>query len=118
MLFNDYDGQPVIIRYEIWADTFADALYGYGRVLSSIDVVPKNKREHKKFDDIRIISVSIITNTQDYDTFLKGIIPANDPDSTRTVRRIFFIFSINEADFDVMINADYLDDPAFSEYVS
>ena len=115
--FSGYDGQPVIIWSEFRADTFVDALGGYESVLGTIDIIPKNKREHKKYGDIRLVNaVNIVTSTQDYRDFLRGLVQEGDPDPTQANRRFPIIIPIHADYFDIMLNEGYLGGDAFSEY--
>ncbi len=115
--FSGYDGQPVIIWSEFRADTFVDALGGYESVLGTIDIIPKNKREHKKFGDIRLVNaVNIVTSTQDYREFLRGLVKEGDPDPTQANRRFPIIIPIHAKYFDIMLNEGYLGGDAFAEY--
>lgn len=117
--FDGYDGQPVIIWSEFRADTFVKALGGYEEVLGSIDIIPKNNRHHRKFGAVKLInSVNIVTSTQPYREFLKGLIPENDPDPTQANRRFPIIIPIRMDDFDIMINSGYLDAETYSDYTA
>ena len=117
--FSGYDGQPVIIWSEFRAETFVETLGGYESVLGTIDIIPKNKREHRKFGDIRLVNaVNIVTSTQDYRDFLRGLIKEGDPDPTQAHRRFPIIIPIHERSFDIMVNSGYLNSPEFSEYVT
>jgi len=109
--FDGYDGEPVIIWSEFRASTFVDIMGGYENVLSSIDIIPKNKREHKKFGDVRLTnSINIITSTQPYDDFLRGLIDRSDPSPEQANRRFPIIIRLHVKDFDILINSGYLSD--------
>lgn len=117
--FDGYDGQPVIIWSEFRADTFVNALGGYEEVLSSIDVIPKSNLHHKKFGSVKLINaVNIVTSTQPYSEFLKGLIPDNDPDPTQANRRFPIIIPIRMSDFDILINSGYLDADTYHDYTA
>lgn len=117
--FDGYDGQPVIIWSEFRADTFVKALGGYEEVLGAIDIIPKNNRHHKKFGAVKLInSVNIVTSTEPYLNFLKGLIPENDPDPSQANRRFPIIIPIRMSDFDILINSGYLDADAYSDYTA
>lgn len=117
--FDGYDGQPTIIWSEFRAETFVKALGGYEEVLSSIDIIPKNNKHHKKYGSIRLINnVNIVTSTQPYEEFLKGLIPENDPDPTQANRRFPIIIPIRLEDFDILINSGYLDSDTYEDYTS
>lgn len=117
--FEGYDGQPVIIWSEFRANTFVQALGGYEEVLGAIDVIPKNNRHHKKFGSIKLVnSVNIVTSTEPYMDFLKGLIPEDDPDKTQANRRFPIIIPIRMNDFDIMINSGYLDADVYSDYTA
>ena len=117
--FDGYDGQPVIIWSEFRADTFVKALGGYEEVLGAIDIIPKNNRHHKKFGAVKLInSVNIVTSTEPYLNFLKGLIPENDPDPTQANRRFPIIIPIRMSDFDILINSGYLNAEAYSDYTA
>lgn len=116
--FDGYDGEPVIIWSEFRADTFVKALGGYENVLQSIDIIPKAKLEHKKYGSVKLINaINIVTSTQPYGEFLKGLIPPKDPSPTQAHRRFPLIIPIHQNDFDVLINAGYLDANTYSEYL-
>lgn len=117
--FDGYDGQQVIIWSEFRADTFVQALGGYEEVLGAIDIIPKNNRHHKKFGAVKLInSVNIVTSTQPYAEFLKGLIPGSDPDPSQANRRFPIIIPIRMSDFDILINSGYLDADAYSDYTA
>lgn len=117
--FDGYDGEPVIIWSEFRADTFVRTLGGYENVLQTIDIVPKDKREHKKFGDIRLTNtVNIVTSTQPYAEFLKGLIADEDPDKSQAPRRFPIIIPIRAEDFDIMINTGYLDSNTYHDYAT
>ena len=117
--FDGYDGQPVIIWSEFRAKTFVEALGGYENVLSAIDIIPKNNRHHKKFGSVKLInSVNIVTSTQPYLEFLKGLIPEDDPDPAQANRRFPIIIPIHMSDFDILINSGYLDSDAYCDYTA
>lgn len=117
--FSGYDGQPVIIWSEFRADTFLKVFNGYEGVLSTLDVVPKNKREHKKYGDIRLInSVNIVTNTQSFEEFLGELIPKGDKDPSQAPRRFPIIIPIHADYFEILINNGYRDCKEFSEYTA
>lgn len=117
--FDGYDGQPVIIWSEFRADTFVNALGGYEEVLGAIDIIPKSSRHHKKFGAIKLInSVNIVTSTQPYELFLKGLIPEGDPDPTQANRRFPIIIPIRMSDFDILINSGYLNEDTYSDYTA
>ena len=117
--FDGYDGQPVIIWSEFRADTFVNALGGYEGVLGAIDIIPKNNRHHKKFGSVKLInSVNIVTSTQPYAEFLRGLIPLNDPDPTQANRRFPLIIPIHLKDFDILINSGYLGADTYSDYTA
>lgn len=115
--FSGYDGQPVIIWSEFRADTFVEALGGYEDVLGTIDIIPKNKREHKKYGDIRLVNaVNIVTSTQDFRDFLRGLVEEDDPDPTQANRRFPIIIPIHADYFDILLNEGYMGGDAYSEY--
>ena len=117
--FDGYDGQPVIIWSEFRADTFVKALGGYEEVLGAIDVIPKNNRHHKKFGAVKLVnSVNIVTSTQPYVEFLKGLIPEGDPDPTQANRRFPIIIPIHMSDFDILINSGYLNEDTYKDYTA
>lgn len=118
--FDGYDGEPVIIWSEFRASTFVETLGGYEQVLSSIDIIPKRKkREHKKFGDLRLVnSINIVTSTEPFETFLRGLIPAHDPDPTQSNRRFPIWIRIHKEDFDISINSGYLNKDDYSDYES
>lgn len=117
--FDGYDGQPVIIWSEFRADTFVSNLGGYEEVLGAIDIIPKNNRHHKKFGSIKLINaVNIVTSTEPYEDFLKGLIPENDPDPTQANRRFPIIIPIRMKDFDILINSGYLNADTYSDYIA
>ena len=117
--FDGYDGQPVIIWSEFRADTFVKALGGYEEVLGAIDVIPKNNLYHKKFGAVKLInSVNIVTSTESYFDFLRGLIPVGDPDPTQANRRFPIIIPIRMSDFDILINSGYLDADTYSDYTA
>jgi hypothetical protein len=117
--FDGYDGQPVIIWSEFRADTFVNALGGYEGVLGAIDIIPKNNRHHKKFGFVKLInSVNIVTSTQPYVEFLRGLIPSNDPDPTQANRRFPLIIPIHVKDFDILINSGYLGADTYRDYIA
>lgn len=117
--FDGYDGQPVIIWSEFRADTFVAALGGYESVLTAIDIIPKNVRHHKKFGHVKLInSVNIVTSTQPYIEFLKGLIPETDPDPTQANRRFPIIIPIHVEDFDILINSGYLHADTYRDYTA
>ena len=117
--FSGYDGQPVIIWSEFRADTFLKVFDGYEGVLSTLDVMPKNKREHRKYGDIRLInSVNIVTNTQDFEEFLRELIPKEDKDPSQAPRRFPIIIPIHAAYFEILINNGYRGCKEFSEYTA
>lgn len=115
--FDGYDGEPVIIWSEFRAKTFVNALGGYENVLQTIDIIPKDKLEHKKFGSIRLTNtVNIVTSTQPYAEFLRELIDENDPDKTQSNRRFPIIIPIHQDDFDIMINEGYLDNDVYRDY--
>lgn len=115
--FDGYDGQPVIIWSEFRADTFVQALGGYEAVLGAIDIIPKNNRHHKKYGSVKLINtVNIVTSTQHYVSFLKGLIPSSDPDPSQANRRFPLIIPIHACDFDILINSGYLDADTYRDY--
>lgn len=117
--FDGYDGQPVIIWSEFRARTFVNTLGGYEEVLGAIDIIPKNNRHHKKFGSIKLInSVNIVTSTEPYESFLRGLISENDPDPTQANRRFPIIIPIRFSDFDILINSGYLDAQTYSDYLA
>ena len=117
--FSGYDGQPVIIWSEFRADTFLKVLDGYEGVLSTLDIIPKNKREHKKYGDIRLInSINIVTSTQDFEEFLQDLIPKNDPDPGQAPRRFPIVIPIHADYFEILINNGYRGCKGFSEYTA
>lgn len=118
--FDGYDGEPCIIWSEFRAETFIKTLGGYENVLSTIDVIPKKKkREHKKFGDVRLTnSVNIVTSTQPFETFLKGLIPDDDPSKEQAPRRFPIWVKIREEDFNININTGYLNEATYSDYKS
>lgn len=117
--FDGYDGQPVIIWSEFRADTFVSTLGGYEEVLGAIDIIPKNNRHHRKFGSVKLInSVNIVTSTEPYEKFLKGLIPDGDPDPTQANRRFPIIIPIRVTDFDILINSGYLDAQTYSDYLA
>lgn len=119
VVFEGYDGEPVIIWSEWRAETFIKNFGGYENVLSTIDIVPKKKkREHKKFGDLRLVNaVNIITSTQPYEEFLRGLVSSKDPDPKQAHRRIPLIIKIHPEDFDISINAGYIDKENYDDYV-
>lgn len=117
--FDGYDGQPVIIWSEFRADTFVRALGGYEAVLGAIDIIPKNNRHHKKFGAVKLVNaVNIVTSTQPYAEFLRGLIPETDPDPSQANRRFPLIIPIHMHDFDILINSGYLDADTYSDYTA
>lgn len=120
VVFEGYDGEPVIIWSEWRAETFIKNFGGYENVLSTIDIVPKKKkREHKKFGDLRLVnSINIITSTQPYEEFLRGLVSSNDPDPRQAHRRIPLIIKIHPEDFEVSINAGYLSKNDYDDYIT
>lgn len=115
--FDGYDGEPVIIWSEFRADTFVNTLGGYENVLQSIDIIPKKKLQHKKYGTVKLVNaVNIVTSTQSYAEFLRGLIPENDPSPTQAHRRFPMIIPIHPNDFDILINAGYLDSDTYEEY--
>lgn len=120
VVFEGYDGEPVIIWSEWRAETFIKNFGGYENVLSTIDIVPKKKkREHKKFGDLRLVnSVNIITSTQPYEEFLRGLVSSNDPDPKQAHRRIPLIIKIHPEDFEISINTGYIDKENYDDYTA
>nr|CRY97508.1 hypothetical protein [uncultured prokaryote] len=117
--FDSYDGQPVIIWSEFRAETFVNALGGYEEVLGAIDIIPKNNRHHKKFGAVKLInSVNIVTSTEPYAEFLKGLIPESDPDPSQANRRFPLIIPIHVKDFDILINSGYLGADTYRDYTA
>ena len=117
--FDGYDGQPVIIWSEFRADTFVRTLGGYETVLGAIDIIPKNNRHHKKFGAVKLVNaMNIVTSTQPYAEFLRGLIPETDPDPSQANRRFPLIIPIHMKDFDILINSGYLDADTYSDYTA
>ena len=88
-------------------------------VLSTLDIIPKNKREHKKYGDIRLInSINIVTSTQDFEEFLQDLIPKNDPDPGQAPRRFPIVIPIHADYFEILINNGYRGCKGFSEYTA
>ena len=72
---------------------------------------------NSKFGSVKLINcVNIVTSTQDYKDFLRGLIDDNDPDPTQAHRRFPIIIPIHANYFEILLNSGYLGDPAFSEY--
>lgn len=119
VVFEGYDGEPVIIWSEWRAETFIENFGGYENVLSTVDIIPKKKkREHKKFGDLRLVNtVNIITSTQPYEDFLRGLVPRKDPDPRQANRRIPLIIKIHPEDFEIAINSGYLDKESYDDYI-
>lgn len=118
--FDDYDGQPVIIWSEYRSDKFMRAFEGdYSEILKTFDIIPKDKRDHVKFNKTKLINmVNIVTASEPFEEFQKNIIPPKDPAQDQLKRRMPVWIKIHPEDFDIAINAGYIDKNNFEEYMT
>lgn len=127
VLFDGYDGQPVLI----WSDFRAEELlrtFGYKRgiIFKIFDTHPVKFNLNVKYGKISLINkYNIVNSVQDYRSFLDGLSGEyvdreermhRAEDKKQSYRRFPVIFPIRTDDFDVLINKGFLGEGSYEEY--
>ena len=127
VLFDGYDGQPVLI----WSDFRAEELlrtFGYKRgiIFKIFDTHPVKFNLNVKYGKISLINkYNIVNSVQDYRSFLDGLSGEyvdreekihRAEDKKQSYRRFPVIFPIRADDFDILINKGFLGEGSYEEY--
>ena len=127
VLFDGYDGQPVLI----WSDFRAEELlktFGYKRgiIFKIFDTHPTKFNLNVKYGKISLINkYNIVNSVQKYRGFLNGLsgeyVDSEErvhyaEDKKQSYRRFPVIFPIRTDDFDILINRGFLGEGSYEEY--
>lgn len=127
VLFDGYDGQPVLI----WSDFRAEELlrtFGYKRgiIFKIFDTHPTKFNLNVKYGKISLINkYNIVNSVQNYRAFLNGLsgeyVDSEErvhyaEDKKQSYRRFPVIFPIRTDDFDILINRGFLGEGSYEEY--
>lgn len=127
VLFDGYDGQPVLI----WSDFRAEELlktFGYKRgiIFKIFDTHPTKFNLNVKYGKISLINkYNIVNSVQNYRAFLNGLsgeyVDSEErvhyaEDKKQSYRRFPVIFPIRTDDFDILINKGFLGEGSYEEY--
>lgn len=117
VLFDGYDGQPVIIWSDRRAAGLIKALGGRENVFNVFDTHPTKQRQNIKYGSVNLCNVVNIVNGQEtYLEFLDGIAGEyidrdgeqhKAEDKGQSYRRFPFIIPLHDSDFDLLINKGY-----------
>lgn len=127
VMFDGYDGQPVII----WSDFRAEELlrtfnYKRGIVFKIFDTHPIRFNLNVKYSKVNLINkYNIVNSVQNYKLFLDGLSgeymdrEMNEhkaEDKKQSYRRFPVIIPIRTDDFDIMINKGFIGEGSYEEY--
>lgn len=127
VLFDGYDGQPVLI----WSDFRAEELlrtfnYKRGIIFKIFDTHPQKFNLNVKYGKISLINkYNIVNSVQNYKLFLDGLSGEYEDrernlhkaeDKKQSYRRFPVIFPIRVDDFDMLINKGFLGEGSYEEY--
>lgn len=128
VLFDGYDGQPVLI----WSDFRAEELfktfnYKRGMIFKIFDSFPTKFNLNVKYGKISLTNkYNIVNSVQPYDEFLDGLAgeytdrEGNEhlsEDKKQAYRRFPIIIPIRTNDFDLMINKGFVGEGSYEEYI-
>lgn len=129
-LFEGYDGQPVVIWNDRRAYDLLTELGGRANVFNVFDSHPTKGRQNIKYGSVCLINeVNIVNSVQPYAEFLDGLAGAYKDKAGHLVeseitkkeqsyRRFPIIIPLHEDDFEIMLNAGFLDaKESFEQYV-
>lgn len=117
VLFEGYDGQPVIIWNDYRSRKLLKKLGGREGVFNVFDTHPSNQGcQHIKYGSIKLCNaVNIINGQESYEDFLNDL--AGFEDKTQSYRRFQIILELHEDDYDLLLNKGYMEDSYdFFEY--
>lgn len=127
VLFDGYDGQPVLI----WSDYRAIELlrafnYNRGMLFKIFDTHPPRVNLNVKYSRVNLINeYNIVNSVEDYKEFLDGLageytsvdgIEHSAEDKKQSYRRFPMIIPVRTEDFDVMINKGFLGEKNENSY--
>ena len=127
VLFDGYDGQPVLI----WSDFRAEELlrtfnYKRGIIFKIFDTHPIRFNLNVKYGKVNLVNkYNIVNSVQSYKMFLDGLSGEytdrernlhKAEDKKQSYRRFPAIIPVRTDDFDIMINRGFLGEGSYEEY--
>ena len=127
VMFDGYDGQPVLI----WSDFRAEELlkafnYKKGVIFRIFDTHPQKFNLNIKYGKINLINkYNIVNSNQSWREFLDGLVGEYidkdgemhyAEDKKQSYRRFPVLIPIREADFDLLINKGFIGTGSYFEY--
>lgn len=127
VLFDGYDGQPVLIWSDFRAeDLFRTFNYKRGMIFKIFDTHPVRFNLNVKYGKINLINkYNIVNSVQSYKNFLDGLSGEytdreknlhKAEDKKQSYRRFPAIIPIRTDDFDIMINKGFIGEGSYEEY--
>lgn len=127
VLFDGYDGQPVLIWSDFRAeDLFRTFNYKRGMIFKIFDTHPVRFNLNVKYGKINLINkYNIVNSVQSYKNFLDGLSGEytdreknlhKAEDKKQSYRRFPAIIPIRTDDFDIMINKGFVGEGSYEEY--
>lgn len=106
--FAGYDGQPVIIWNDFRSNVLLEAFGNdRGAVFNAFDTFPQDTQENIKYGSIKLVNKHHIVNSTEYfSDFIRGI--CGNEDKEQGERRFPIFLALNEEDYDLGLNSNYL----------
>lgn len=127
VMYEGYDGQPVIIWSDKRSTELVKAVGGIGAFMEIFDTFPEGVSQNIKYGSIRLTNrINIINGQEDYKTFLKNIVTVKDymgyvvqtEDINQASRRFPVIVPVDFEELKILYNIGFMEDDSskFNEY--
>lgn len=127
VMYEGYDGQPVIIWSDKRSTELVKAVGGIGAFMEIFDTFPEGVSQNIKYGSVRLTNrVNIINGQEDYKTFLKNIVTVKDymgyvvqtEDINQASRRFPVIVPVDFEELKILYNIGFMEDDSskFNEY--
>lgn len=127
VMYDGYDGQPVIIWSDKRSTELVKSVGGIGAFMEIFDTFPEGVSQNIKYGTVRLTNrINIINGQEDYKTFLKNIVTIKDymgcvvqsEDINQASRRFPIIVPVDFEELKILYNVGFMEDDSskFNEY--